>query len=387
MKAKARFVITEFANSGGSVSWRVSGTDRHGTRIRSNYSSLQAARAKQIELESDYLQRTGPEVIRATTLTDEQLHLAQAAFMRLDRDQDILPAVEHWLRTGKQHQTNGNIRLDEAVAAFADWLDATPDMRKATKINLRSRVRIFAGMTGNIPIASISPEVIEQFLDKRGSVSATTRDNDRRALSRFFRFCIDRPRRWIEHNPCAVVTVATARSTAPEILDVDQCRRLLDAARTHKSGKLLGYVALGLFGGLRPFEAARLTWDKINLVDNEIRIEADISKTGRPRTIELNPTLRAWLELCDRTRPFAPGDWDNELRAIREAAEIEHWPHDVLRHTGISHYWRKSGSYGITAQWAGNSESIIRDHYQARVSSEQTKQFFGLLPQRKGGLK
>ena len=56
------------------------------------------------------------------------------------------------------------------------------------------------------------------------------------------------------------------------------------------------------------------------------------------------------------------------------------WVPDVLRHTAISHYFRLTGSYGRTAEQFGNSEGIIKKHYQGRVSSEETKQFYALRP-------
>jgi hypothetical protein len=54
-----------------------------------------------------------------------------------------------------------------------------------------------------------------------------------------------------------------------------------------------------------------------------------------------------------------------------------------MRHTAISHYFRKTGSYGQTAEQFGNSEAIIKTHYQGRVTSEDTKRFYRLRPARK----
>ena len=51
-----------------------------------------------------------------------------------------------------------------------------------------------------------------------------------------------------------------------------------------------------------------------------------------------------------------------------------------MRHTAISHYFRATGSYGRTAEQFGNSESIIKKHYQSRVSSKETKRFYALRP-------
>jgi hypothetical protein len=63
-----------------------------------------------------------------------------------------------------------------------------------------------------------------------------------------------------------------------------------------------------------------------------------------------------------------------------KGGEESTWPSDVLRHTAISHYFRKSGSYGRAAEQFGNSEAIIKKHYQGRVNSQETKAFYSLLP-------
>jgi hypothetical protein len=51
-----------------------------------------------------------------------------------------------------------------------------------------------------------------------------------------------------------------------------------------------------------------------------------------------------------------------------------------MRHTAISHYFRWTGSYGFSAEQFDNSETIIKSHYQGRVSSAGTKGFYRLFP-------
>jgi len=149
-------------------------------------------------------------------------------------------------------------------------------------------------------------------------------------------------------------------------------------------------MAVCLFGGLRPFEAARLLWEQVNLADGEIRLEGPQTKTGRPRVVTIGPTLKAWLK-THQGKPFSPPNWRKDFDAIKRAAGfsgrqstdangLKPWEADVLRHTAISHCFRESGSYGLTAEWAGNSESIIKRFYQARVSTEDTKKFYALKP-------
>ncbi len=399
---RQRFKIQDFTNKAtGSKSYRVTGYKRDGSRVRENFADLKAAQCRQVELETEHLARETETAIRATKLTDTQLRIAEACYMRLDADEELMLAVDHWQKHGKQHAVAVSPRLDEAVEEFGKWLDTTPTLRERTKANLRLRVKVFASSIGNLRVADISPDTIEEFLDKRQNVSPASRDNDRRAASRFFRWCIERPRRWTTANPCRDVRVErNGDVTAPAVLTLAECRELLRAAQQHRKGRLAPYVALCLFGGLRPFEAARLTWAQVNLKDGEIRLEAHQTKTKRPRVITIDATLAAWLKAYEG-KPIFPSNWRKDLDIIKAAAgfgnpqrltqtqrekvgTLKPWPDDVLRHTAISHYFRQTGSYGRTAEQFGNSEAIIKAHYQGRVSSEDTKKFYGIKPLTKG---
>jgi len=171
------------------------------------------------------------------------------------------------------------------------------------------------------------------------------------------------------------------------ILPVKDCRRLLKAAGP---AGLAPYVAVCLFGGVRPAETARLKWDAVNLKDREIRLEANQVKTGRRtqrgRTVAICDTLYAWLKV-HKDKAFYPANWRKKFDAVRKRAKIKEWPHDVMRHTAISHYFRKTGSYGRAAEQFGNSEAIIKKNYQGRVTSEDTNKFYALRPAKKGASK
>jgi integrase len=393
---RQRFRILEFQNTGGSVAYRVQGMKRDATYIRQNYADLAMAKNKQIELEAEYLQRQpDAPAIRATTLTDSQVRFAETVFRIVDADEDVLTAVQFWKQHRDEHAKVEAPRIDDAVDQFKAWL-ASPDceLRDRTKSNLRVRVSVFANSVRNLTLDKITPDTIAAYLEKR-SVCKASKDNDRRVLSRFFSWCLLSPRRWVKTNPARKeVRERKTNGACPEVLTVDECKTILKAAERHRKGRLVPYVAACLFGGLRPFEAMRLTWDKVNLQDGEIRLEADMTKTGRPRVVSIGPTLSAWLARY-RGRPFYPSNWRKDFDTIKTKAgfggraksdpenKLKPWPEDVLRHTAISHFFRKTGSYGLTAEQFGNSESIIKLHYQGRVTSQDTKRFYRLTPQRK----
>jgi integrase len=393
------------------LSYRVDGYKRDGTRIRENQAEEVKARARQIELETEWLKGEARTEIQATKLTRDQIALAEAAFTRLGLDNEIeLPtAIDFWIEHGRQQEVAESPRIDDAYQQFCAWLDSC-ELRDLSRKNLRLRVNIFVNSVPNRHVADVTPESVESFLGER-DVSAKSKDNDRRAVSRFFTWCIERPRRWATANPRREIRLAKGDDQPPAILTLKQCGDLLRFVERFEGGKLAPYTAVCLFGGLRPFEAQRLTWDAVNLGDGEIRLEGNQTKTNRPRAVSVCPTLKAWLQRYEG-KPFFPQNWRRDFDLAKEAAGLIErstakskgtfekqkkgktvqarrylnrdraiaWQPDILRHTAISHYFRHTGSYGQTAEQFGNSEAIIKRHYQGRVSREDTKRFYGLLP-------
>ena len=390
---RQRFKILKFVNPRTSTtSWRVSGIKRNGERIRENFADPQEAQYRYTELEGEFHATNGTASLRATRLTDEQVAIAEAGFKRLERDEDLLTAIDHWLRTGKPTVIKESPRLDDALKEFLAWLETTTELRPATKSNLRSRVGNFVKGVGNKRVIDVMPENVEHYLANR-NVSPDTKDADCRAISSFFTWCMKGKRHWCVNNPCYAVEIEGRTADddrEPVVLPVDECAKLLRAAEAFEGGKLVPYVALCLFGGLRPFEAARVTWEQVNLVDKEIRLKGQQTKTGKGRVVVICPTLKAWLNRYKGIDEIYRPAFELQLRKVRggvgygeptgEQPNLKPWVSDVLRHTAISHYFRATGSYGRTAEQFGNSEAIIKKHYQSRVSSKDTKRFYALRP-------
>ena len=394
MKApKARFKILPYTNPRtGTPSWRVTGTRRNGERIRENFARAEEAQYRHTELEGEFHAANGVAALRATRLTDEQVGIAEAAFKRLERGEDLITAVDHWLRTGQPKTIKESPRLDEALKVYTEWLATTTELRDLTKNRLRNRVEHFVANTGNVRVTDVLPEHIEKYLAQQ-AVVPNTKDGYCRALSSFFSWCMKGKRHWCVNNPCYAVEIEGLTSDddrEPVVLPLNECGALLRAAEKFENGRLVPYVALCLFGGLRPFETARLTWDQVNLTDGEIRLKGTQSKTKKGRIVVIDKTLKAWLSKYRKAGEIYRSTYDLELKDLRASIgygpktekqpDLRPWVPDVLRHTAISHYFRLTGSYGRTAEQFGNSEGIIKKHYQGRVTSADTKKFYALRP-------
>jgi len=375
---KGRFKIIRFRNPSGVLVWRVSGCDRTGRQIRENYKDEASADGRRIELETEYLGRHSESVLRSTMLSEDQLRLAEMAIQQMgDGWGRLLKAVDHWMQSGAKTQPDEVPRIDEAVDKYLAWL-AKSDLREATKRNWTVRMTMFKNSVPNARVSEVTPDYIWTFLDGRKS-TPETKDTDRRAVSRFFSWCIERQRRWVNFNPCHGVKIKKPQNGHPDILPLADCKAILEAVNAYKDGLMAPYVAVCLFGGLRPTEAARLDWSQVNLDDGEILLAQEQTKTGKSRVVKICPTLAAWLK-AHKGKPFYPANWRKGFEAVKARAGLKGWTPDIMRHTAISHYFRKTGSYGFTAEQFGNSEAIIKNHYQGRVSSEESKAFYQIMP-------
>lgn len=355
-------------------------------RIRRNFATREQAEAWRHQREHDRLAGPTLEALRSTWLSETQLRIAEGLFHRATGD-ELSEAFEWWERYGKAQRAaalaGAGTSVREAVDLFKAWLPSS-ELRERTRKNLADRAGRFALGLGHAHLGDLTSDTVEGWLAKR-DVSASTKDNDRRAISRFFSWCMERPRRWIAVNPCHGVRVGQPKRGTPPTLLPQQCLALMRAAEAHQGGRQVRHLALCLFGGVRPEEATRLRNEDVNLSDGEVRIRAEIAKTHVARTVSTKDSpLGEWLDAFPNAPlSMSPTTRRRDLLVIRKAARIDTWPNDVLRHTAASALIRRCGSYAAVADRLGNSETILRKHYVAGWPSALADQWAAIRPARR----
>ena len=394
-RAKMRFFVKDYTNRGGSLSYRVTGITLEGKQLRENFTTRTAADCRATELNLEHLGSEPTALPKITTLNSAQLRFAELAMQKLEDPGEIVKAVTLWLKERSKLTGQPAPRLDEAVQKFLVWLDRESGLRDLSKRNLRVRVTKFQNSVKNLTLSDITSDTVDEFLAGQNS-GPIAKDNDRRALSRLFSWCGEKPRRWITVNPCKLDSRRKKKDDhMPAILTVEESERFMQAAESYKAGRLALYAAVCLFGGLRPFEASRLKWEHVMLEDRQIRLAGSMTKTGRGRVITISETLAAWLHAY-KDGEFFPLGWRRDFDEVKSAigygnparlkgavadgTKWRPWVPDILRHSAISHTFRQSGSFGLAAEQFGNSEAIIKAHYFGRVSTEDSKRFFAILP-------
>lgn len=160
------------------------------------------------------------------------------------------------------------------------------------------------------------------------------------------------------------------------------------------------WMVLGLFSGMRPEEIIPekgrrrrgIDRQEIDIETRTIYVSREVAgKQGPARRIPISDCLEAWLKWAGwRAGQIGPVGTKTAARAEEtkrlgvlldeEHGKQEGWPKDYLRHTYASHRNAVLQSLHALAQEMGNSESILKKHYNQPLPRKEGEEFFMLRP-------
>lgn len=180
----------------------------------------------------------------------------------------------------------------------------------------------------------------------------------------------------LRDNPLDGVEREIIDHETPVVLTVEECKRLLKLCRkSHK--KLLPWLVISLFAGLRAAEVGRLHFE--NISGNYIVLASHQTKGRARRLVSVRPTLKAWLDICGKAKgPVCVAKHDKKTHALRKA--FGGMARNVLRHSFISYALGAGDTVDKVATESGTSAPIIFRHYREIVTPEQAQEFWNLLP-------
>ena len=163
---------------------------------------------------------------------------------------------------------------------------------------------------------------------------------------------------------------------------MNEAARLLEAA----APRVLPYIAIGLFAGLRRAELERLDWSEIDFDSDLIQIVAAKSKTAQRRFVKIQPNLRGWLlPLRKHKGNVAPQETSRRLfDEARGAAGIARWKRNALRHSFASYHLAHFNDAAATALQLGHHDSRVTfAHYRELVKPKEAERYWNITPARK----
>jgi integrase len=301
----------------------------------------------------------------------------------------VVEAIEQALKEkGKSKRPTYLADLGKRWRRFERWLSA--DKRKAVNAVTKLDVRKFLNDCNLKPVGE---------------------RNMLRNLSVLFSWAVNQQH--MTENPCLGITVeeSTVKKFAVRILSLEEARKLLHLAAagfkveaedhekatwrekfgavslTVPAMDLIPILTVGCFGGVRPEESARMTWDMVDFKRKHIDLPAEIAKDGDRRIVDLPDNLLQWLMACRKeSGALLPVNFRRKRWALCRAMNWKEWPDDILRHSYGSYHLAKHRNAALTAEQMGHKNArMLYAHYREVVKdAEDITSYWDLLPSSAG---
>jgi integrase len=290
----------------------------------------------------------------------------------------ISEAVEFFLKS--RH----NVTAKTVSAAVADFISekrkpSRPTTRPASERYLKDlelRLGRFVD-SFHCNIGDVTAKELSEFLDSL-KVGGRSYFNYARTLLTLFNYAKLKKFYPADANPFEGLedVLEYEDESEIEIFTPAELQKFLNHARP----KMVPFLVIGAFSGLRHAEIQRLEW--IDIKEEHIEVTRGKAKTRQRRLVPIQPNLQQWLA------PYRQKDGKvvpivNVANAIQElCAEAKaKWRHNALRHSFISYRFAITKNENSVAAEAGNSPAMIFRHYRELVTETDAKAWFSVGPQ------
>lgn len=292
----------------------------------------------------------------------------------------ITEACRDWIKRNASELPR--VEVSKAVAECKQ--QAKADGKSAMRTKQLSNVLNRFANSFNVGLQDITPALVSQYLATM-PLAERTRRNHRDVIGFFNRFCVLRGHLKEGTNWLKGVQKYNARKLGEiSTYTPDEMKALLKEA----DGRLVPFLAIAAFAGLRHAEIGRLDWSEIELADGAgesfIEVRADKAKTQTRRLVPVKDNLKAWLLLHRKTAGNVCPFKNTTKQLLKLASGIRmKWKKNALRHSCISYRVAECGNVPLVADESGNSVQVIRTNYLRRVKPAVAAEWFAIMPPRK----
>ena len=90
--------------------------------------------------------------------------------------------------------------------------------------------------------------------------------------------------------------------------------------------------------------------------------------------------LIAWLAPHHGKTPIFPKSFRREFGAVRKAAGLAQWTHDVMRHSSVSYWMAAYHDEAKCAKRHGHAIDMMHKHYRASVDEKDGPAYWAITP-------
>lgn len=248
------------------------------------------------------------------------------------------------------------------------------------RATLRSLVRVYPLLSAH----ELTRDHVEKWLGRSGW-QAKTRNTALGHVRSLYSWACRRGH--ATHDPCDGVELLRLDREEIHTLSPEQARRLLQEAV--KQPRLMPYVALGMFCGVRRAELERMRWAEVSVAQRTVIVLGKNAKTRARRVIDLPEAAVAWLTAAGYgeagARPaakrVAPANLKRLWKAFWPHAGLPRWPSNALRHTFASmHHAHHRDEAKLQALMGHESAEVLHQNYRALRPPAEAAEFWALRP-------
>jgi integrase len=327
------------------------------------------------------------EILRPSgvSLTEAARQFAEAHRLLAGRG-SLSDAVRCYLEERKKAQLLP-IKVPDLVEKFMEHLRGQKKSRRYTldmQARLHKAAETFTGFVGDVHATDIN-----RWLLGMRHVSGRTKNNYRAALATLLSFA-----RQEGHLQRGVPTEAEfssrydGRGGEIGIYTAEKLHTLLFGLEP----RLVPFVAIAAFAGLRSAEIVRLEWQEIRSTQNVVEIKASKAKTASRRLAPILPVLAEWLSPIRKESGRVLTGIKDEFalatqfkKAVDAIADKDGKPlvkivHNGLRHSFITYRMAILKNAAQVALEAGNSPRMIFEHYRELATEAEANAWFAVRP-------
>lgn len=331
-----------------------------------------------------YTDASGKPAYRSTETSDSEEAKALEAKWRLEAYQQ------------KQWGVQPEHTFDEMMIAF---INAKRDEWRSLERVKYGVQRLQPHFTG-IPAERIRRSDVAMYIEKRKAdgVAPRTINRELDLLSAAFNYARGH-REWNVQNPVTGMSLKEPEGRLRWLSQKEADALIAEAGKEPKSLHLADFIRLALNTGCRKNELLKLSWDRVDLKANFIRLEGENTKSGKRRVVPINEEARQALLSRARFRaehcPASPWVFShkngervqfmqNGFQAACGRAGITDFRVHDLRHTFAS--WLVSAGVPLpeVRDLLGHSSIEMTELY-AHLAPENLKAAVGVLDRLRSG--
>ena len=381
--------LVKRTNKAGSISWQLDYGIVDGRRKRVSFGSNKR-KAEETMAEVKRSRRKMGEMGVVLSPVEMAEFVSLRAELRA-AGATMREAVSFFLKHGASLKKP--VKVATAVNAFVDTKEEKGKALRTVQ-SYRQALKSLALMHGERLVHELTTDDVRAWLDAQGWGARSW--NGALGFARTFLSWCSRPDQGHATRNVALGIERRTEETEEEIgtLELWECEALLKEARKQAldeggvKWKLLSYVVIGLFGGLRRAELERLQQGDVNLEERTVIVRAAHAKTRQRRVVELSENAVTWLGGINSHRSttkegerMCPANLKRMWPAFWKSCGLREWKNNAMRHTFASmHLAMWSDEAKLQTLMGHESGPMLHRHYKALKTKKEAERFWRLTP-------